>query len=51
MSLAQGELLFYGGIAGLVIAAVITIIVIVVLSGSRKKLRRKLDEEYGPGKK
>ena len=47
MNLTPGEMLFYGGIAGMVITAIISVIVIAVLSGSRKRLRRKLNEEYG----
>lgn len=42
-----GELLFYGGIAGMAIVVLVAIIVIAVLSGERKRLRRKLNEEYG----
>jgi hypothetical protein len=47
MSFTPGEMLFYGGIAGMVMVAVVGVIVIVVLSGSRKRLRRKLNDEYG----
>ena len=47
MEFTPGEMLFYGGIAGMVIVAVVSIIVIAVLAGSRKRLRRKLNEEYG----
>lgn len=47
MNFTPGEMLFYGGITGMVIVAIISIIVIAVLSGSRKRLRLKLNEEYG----
>ena len=47
MGFTPGEILFYCGIAGMVIVAVAAIIVVAVLSGSRKRLRRKLNEEYG----
>ncbi|MCD7785515.1 MAG: hypothetical protein LUH18_08090 [Oscillospiraceae bacterium] len=47
MSFTPGQLLFYGGLLGIAVTLVATIIVIVVLSGSRKRLRRKLNEEYG----
>lgn len=47
MSLTPGEMLFYGGIIGMAVAAAAAIIVTAVLSGSRKRLRRKLNEEYG----
>jgi hypothetical protein len=47
ITFTPGEMLFYGGLAGMAAVAVITLIVIVVLSGSRRRLRRKLNEEYG----
>lgn len=47
MSFTPGEMLFYGGIVGMAIVAIVSIIVIAVLSGSKKRLRRKLNEEYG----
>lgn len=47
MNFTPGEMLFYGGITGMVIVAIISIVVIFVFSGSRKRLRRKLNEEYG----
>jgi Na+-transporting methylmalonyl-CoA/oxaloacetate decarboxylase gamma subunit len=50
MNLTPGEMLFYGGIAGMAIVLITAIIVIAVLSGSRKRLRRKLNEEYGNNK-
>lgn len=47
MSFTPGEMLFYGGIIGMLIVIVAAIIVIAIFSGSRKRLRRKLYEEYG----
>jgi len=47
MNLTTGELLFFGGLAGALIVLMISGAVIAVLSGSRKRLRKKLDEEYG----
>jgi type II secretory pathway pseudopilin PulG len=47
MNFAPGEMLFYGGIAGMAIVAVVAIIVLSILTGSRKRLRRKLNDEYG----
>lgn len=47
MNLTPGEMLFYGGIAGMVVVAIVSIVVIAVLAGSRKRLHRKLNEEYG----
>ena len=49
MEFTTGEMLFYGGIAGMVIIAIVSIIVAVRLAGSRKRLRSELDEEYGGG--
>jgi len=46
MNFTPGEMLFYGGITGMVIVTVTAVIVIVFLAGSRKRLRRKLNEEY-----
>ena len=47
MNFTPGEMLFYGGVAGMAVVAIVAVIVIIVLSGSRKRLRRKLNEEYG----
>lgn len=47
INFTPGEMLFYGGIAGMVLTAIIAIIVLIVMSGSRKRLRRRLNEEYG----
>ena len=47
MGLTPGELLFYIGIAGMATVLVVSIIVVIVLAGSRKRLRRKLNDEYG----
>jgi hypothetical protein len=47
MDFTPGEMLFYGGIAGMAIVAVVAIVVILIMAGSRKRLRRKLNEEYG----
>lgn len=47
MNLTPGEMLFYGGIAGMAVVTVVAIVVILIMAGSRKRLRRKLNEEYG----
>ena len=47
MGLTTGALLFYGGVAGLVVTLIAAVIVVIVQSGDRKRLRDKLDEEYG----
>ena len=46
MNFTPGEMLFYGGITGMAIVAIISVIVIVILSKSRKRLRSKMNEEY-----
>ena len=51
MDFTPGEMLFYGGIAGMVVVVLVTIIVIAILSGSRKRLRNKFNEEYGENKR
>ena len=50
MNFTPGEMLFYGGIVGMAAVAVIAIIVIAIMSGSRKRLRRAMNEEYGENK-
>lgn len=47
MNFTPGEMLFYGGLAGILLTGIVSMIVVAVLSGSRKRLRRKLNEEYG----
>lgn len=47
MSFTPGEILFYGGIAGMAVVAVAAIVITAVLGGSRKRLRRRMNEEYG----
>jgi hypothetical protein len=51
MNFTPGEWLFYGGIAGMAITAIVAAIALALLSGSRKRLRRKLNEEYGGDRK
>ncbi|MCI8287292.1 MAG: hypothetical protein HFH89_06485 [Lachnospiraceae bacterium] len=47
MHITTGELLFYGGISGMVMVAAAALVTVVILTGSRKRLRRRLREEYG----
>lgn len=47
MELTLGQLYFYGGIAGMVCTGVAAIVAIVLLSGSKKRLEKKLEAEYG----
>ena len=46
MDFTPGEMLFYGGMAGMAAVAIVSVIVFIVLSGSRKRLRKKLNEDY-----
>ncbi|MCL2068302.1 MAG: hypothetical protein FWH00_00210 [Oscillospiraceae bacterium] len=45
----QGAILFYGGIAGMGIAAIAAVIAAVILGSSKLRITKKLDEEYGMG--
>ena len=47
LNCTSGELLFYGGITGIVIVLIIAVIVIAIIAGSRKKIRNKFNNEYG----
>jgi hypothetical protein len=47
MGMTMGSIFFYGGVAGLGATIVAAVIVIIVQSGDRKRLRNKLDAEYG----
>jgi len=40
-------MLYYGGLAGMAIVALASIVVVIRLSGSRRRLRKELDEIYG----
>lgn len=45
--MTNGEMLFYGGILGMGVALLLAILLFVLLRHGRKKLQRKLDDEYG----
>jgi low affinity Fe/Cu permease len=45
--MTTGAMFFYGGLAGLGVTFITTVIIALVQTGDRKKLHRKLDEEYG----
>lgn len=45
--MTTGHMLLYIGIGGMAAVAVAAVIVICVMTTSRKRLRKKLDEEYG----
>jgi hypothetical protein len=47
LGLTTGTLLLYVGIGGMGLTFIIGIITSIVLGGNRKKLKNKLDEEYG----
>ena len=44
--MSTGTLLFYGGIAGIVIFSIVGIVTFVLLRGRGKKLLRAIQEEY-----
>ena len=47
MSFSPGEMLFYGGLAGTALVVIVSIVTVIILAGSKKRLRRKINEEYG----
>ena len=46
-NLTTGELFFYGGITCGGMALLLLLITSIVFASSRKRLRKKLDKEYG----
>lgn len=44
----MNEVLFYGGIIGLGCTLVLAVIVGIVYLRAKRRLRRQLEEEYGP---
>ena len=51
MEMTLGEMFFYSGIVGLAVTILSTIIVGIVLGTSRRKLRKRMDHEYGRERK
>ncbi|MCL2099769.1 MAG: hypothetical protein FWH24_04960 [Oscillospiraceae bacterium] len=49
MDFTVGEIYFYGGIAGMAVTLIGACVVIIIMSGSRKRLLRKFNMEYGAG--
>jgi cbb3-type cytochrome oxidase subunit 3 len=47
MNWTLGSMMFYGGIASAILIIVLSAIVAVVLRTGRKKIVKKLNEEYG----
>lgn len=47
MGLLISEMLFYGGVIGMAIAAITTVACAVIFSVTGKRLKRKLEQEYG----
>lgn len=45
LNLTSGEMLFYGGIIGMVIVTVVSIVFITILGNGKKRLRCKFDIE------
>lgn len=48
--LSVNEMLFYGGVALMALAAAASVIALVVFSVSSRRLQKKLEEEYGKRK-
>ena len=51
MDFTPGELLFYGGIAGMALIGIISIAIIIILARSRRRLNKKFNDEYGGKRK
>ena len=47
MSITMGELLFYIGIGGMLATVAAAVIVTIVFAGAKKRVTKKLNEEYG----
>jgi hypothetical protein len=47
MEWTLGAALFYGGLAGAALSAVAAVITVIVFTRSRKRIREKLNQEYG----
>ena len=47
MEWTTGSIMFYGGVAVAAAALLALVIALLVFRGSNKRLRRKLDDEYG----
>lgn len=47
MNLSVSEKLLYGGIVGMAVVAALVITGIVIFAITRRKIKRKLEEEYG----
>lgn len=47
MDFTLGQLYFYGGIIGMAVTALLSLVIAIILSGSKKRLEKKLEEEYG----
>ena len=45
--LSNSEVLFYGGIGMMVVCAVLAVVCVVLFVVAGRKLKRKLEEEYG----
>ena len=47
LDLSNGAVLFYIGIAGMIIAAISAVVSVIVFFVSGKRIMRKLEDEYG----
>lgn len=45
MNFTTGEMLFYGGIAGMAVVTVVSAVLICVLAKGKKRIRRKFEAE------
>lgn len=47
MDLSTGTIMFYGGLAGAAATIIAAIIAVIVLARGNKRIKRKLNQEYG----
>ncbi len=47
MDLTLGSMMFYGGIAGAILTLIASVIAIAVLNAGRKRIVKRLNDEYG----
>lgn len=47
LGLSESELFLYGGIAAMLVAGILLVLCIVIFSITGKRLKKKLEQEYG----
>ena len=47
MDWTLGTMLFYGGLAGMAVTIVAAVIAVIILASGNKRIKSKLNQEYG----